>query len=217
LSARRLSTLPPALGRRLVRDVLTETAPGETPSARHLDAVRALARADSSGEHLDLPGVTVRRVGDRLTFSQAPAGEAPVSRRARRRPSALVSRPLALPGFVILPEAGVTITASVGTDDAERQGPRPAVARLQAESVTPPLEVRFWRAGDRFRPLGAPGRRKVQDLFVDRKVPRDERRRVPIVVDATGRILWVAGVAVAEECRVTAPEAGVVTLEMRKP
>jgi hypothetical protein len=36
------------------------------------------------------------------------------------------------------------------------------------------------------------------------------------VVDATGRIVWVAGVAVADECRVTAPEAGVLLLELKK-
>jgi tRNA(Ile)-lysidine synthase len=51
---------------------------------------------------------------------------------------------------------------------------------------------------------------------VDRKIPRSERDRVPVVVDATGRIVWVAGLALAEACRVTAPEAGVVILEMRE-
>ena len=220
VSAARLLELPPALGRRLVRNLIAELAPGRALSARHLDAVRALARADSPGEHLDLPGVTVRRTGRHLTLSRASdAGEPQDGRRAQDRSVAVPARPLTLPGVVRLPEAGVTITASVGTNGAgaERQDAAGAVARLQAGSVTPPFEVRFWRAGDRFRPLGAPGRRKVQDLFVDRKVPRAERGRVPIVVDATGRILWVAGVAVAEECRVTAPEAGVVTLEMRKP
>jgi tRNA(Ile)-lysidine synthetase-like protein len=87
---------------------------------------------------------------------------------------------------------------------------------LQAASFESPLAVRTRRPGDRLRPLGAPGRRKVQDLLVDRKIPRDERDRVPIVVDARGRLVWVAGVAMAEECRVTAPEAGVVILELRK-
>ena len=71
-------------------------------------------------------------------------------------------------------------------------------------------------AGRSLRPLGCLAS-KVQDLFVDRKVPRAQRHLVPIVVDTHGHILWVAGVAMAEECRVTAPEAGVVILEMRKP
>ena len=125
---------------------------------------------------------------------------------------------LGLPGSVTLPESGVTISASAaprGMATALAAGG--ATAMLQAAAVTAPLVVRYWRPGDRFRPLGAPGRRKVQDIFVDRKVPRAERPLVPIVVDIHGQILWVAGVAMAEECRVTAPEAGVVILEMRKP
>ena len=43
------------------------------------------------------------------------------------------------------------------------------------------LIVRYRRPGDRLTPLGAPGRKKVQDVLVDRKVPRDDRDLVPIV------------------------------------
>ena len=82
--------------------------------------------------------------------------------------------------------------------------------------MTLPLRVRNRRAGDRIRPLGAPGHRKLQDLLVDRKVPREDRDRVPVVVDAGGRILWVAGLAIAEECRVTDPATGMVVLKMHR-
>jgi hypothetical protein len=50
---------------------------------------------------------------------------------------------------------------------------------------------------------------------VDRKVPRAERDRVALVVDADDRIVWVAGVAVAHGCRVTVPEDGVLILKQR--
>jgi tRNA(Ile)-lysidine synthase len=56
----------------------------------------------------------------------------------------------------------------------------------------------------------------LQDVFVDRKVPRRERDEVPLVVDAAGRIVWVAGLSIAHECRVTDPLAGVVILELRR-
>jgi tRNA(Ile)-lysidine synthase len=62
--------------------------------------------------------------------------------------------------------------------------------------------------------LGAPGRRKLQDLFVDRKVPRGARDRVPVVVDRAGRIVWVVGHGIADECRVTVAGAGVVLLKV---
>ena len=48
------------------------------------------------------------------------------------------------------------------------------------------------------RPMGCGGSRKLQDLFVDRKVPRTQRARVPVVTDADGRILIVGSLAVDE-------------------
>ena len=84
------------------------------------------------------------------------------------------------------------------------------------EIVRLPLLVRNRRRGDRFQPLGSPGRRKLQDLFVDRKVPRGERDRVPVVVDSEGHVVWVVGVAVSERCRVRSPEDAVLLLKQRK-
>lgn len=90
------------------------------------------------------------------------------------------------------------------------------LALLQADSVRLPLTVRSRRPGDRFHSLGAPGSRKVQDLLVDRKVPADLRDRVPLVVDGEGRIVWVAGLAIAHHCRVTTPTGGMVKLKFDK-
>jgi tRNA(Ile)-lysidine synthase len=63
--------------------------------------------------------------------------------------------------------------------------------------------------------MGLGGRKKLQDVFVDRKVPRDERGRVPVVVDELGRIAWVAGHVVGEPFRVTPRSEGVVVLTLR--
>jgi len=63
-----------------------------------------------------------------------------------------------------------------------------------------PLSLRAWRPGDRFRPLGLPGAKKLQDFFVDTKVPREERSRIPLLVVGKG-IAWVVGHRIAEEFR----------------
>ncbi len=215
-----LGRVPPAIGRRVVRDVLAQVAPEVAPGAGHIQAVWDLVQADKPRGHLDLPGVEVDRRGARLTVRRA-AGDVADARRGRSigtRRSLRDQRPartLEVPGSVDWPEAGVRITAERARafDPAHETGRWRA--SVQAASIEPPLAVRARRPGDRFRPLGSPGRRKVQDVLVDRKVPQDERDKVPVVVDARGRVVWVAGVAVAEECRVTAPEAGVVILELR--
>jgi tRNA(Ile)-lysidine synthetase-like protein len=50
--------------------------------------------------------------------------------------------------------------------------------RWRIESELPGLKVRAWRAGDRL----AGRRKKIQDVFVDAKIPRSEREAWPLVV-----------------------------------
>jgi tRNA(Ile)-lysidine synthase len=75
--------------------------------------------------------------------------------------------------------------------------------------------VRNRRPGDVFRPLGLSGRKKLQDFFVDRKVARRGRDLVPLVVDRTDKIVWVAGHAIDEEFRVTDPAQAVLILRLK--
>jgi tRNA(Ile)-lysidine synthetase-like protein len=57
------------------------------------------------------------------------------------------------------------------------------------------LHVGFRRPGLRMRPLGGRGTRKVQDIFVDARVPREERDGWPLVF-AEDRLAWIPGIAV---------------------
>ena len=84
------------------------------------------------------------------------------------------------------------MAARAGADLGSLDEPLLDAARLAAT-----LTVRAWREGDRMQPLGLDGTKSLQDLFVDRKVPRSLRRALP-VVESGGEIAWVAGVAVSE-------------------
>lgn len=120
---------------------------------------------------------------------------------------------LDVPGQVEAASFGLVVTATLEprrepTDD-------PSEAMLDAACVQPPLTVRPWRPGDIFRPLGGPGRKKLQDYFVDAKVPRWERRRMPLVVDARGEIVWIVGHRIADPCRVRATTDRTLHLRVR--
>ncbi len=65
-----------------------------------------------------------------------------------------------------------------------------------------PIIFRTWRPGDRFRPLGAPGTRKLQDWFTDRKWTLKKRHKTPVVTDADGGVLWVPGFPPADWARI---------------
>lgn len=60
-----------------------------------------------------------------------------------------------------------------------------------------PLTVRAWEPGDRI--LVAGGTKKLKKLFVELRIGRSQRARIPILVDAHDRVLWVHGVARAAE------------------
>ena len=62
--------------------------------------------------------------------------------------------------------------------------------------------ARFPRPGDRIQPLGAPGRRKLQDILTDERVPRWRRSRV-LVVTMQDEPIWVVGVRLSHGVRVT--------------
>jgi len=66
-------------------------------------------------------------------------------------------------------------------------------ACFDATALAMPLTIRTRQPGDRMQPSGLNGTKKVQDMFVDAKIPRTERDGWPIVADAEGRIVWIPG------------------------
>lgn len=67
-------------------------------------------------------------------------------------------------------------------------------AMFDADAIQWPISVRTRRQGDRMRVKGLNGSKKVQDMFVDAKVPSSLRDAMPIVEDASGQILWLPGI-----------------------
>jgi tRNA(Ile)-lysidine synthase len=66
--------------------------------------------------------------------------------------------------------------------------------------------VRNRRDGDRFRPLGLGGEKKLKDLLIDRKIPVEIRDRIPLLV-WNDRIVWVAGVEISDDFKLTDGDA----------
>jgi len=78
----------------------------------------------------------------------------------------------------------------------------PMVAYFDIDRLCDAFELRFWEKGDAFQPLGMSGKKKLSDFFVDARVDRDARARVPLLVSA-GEIAWVVGLRIAQPFRVT--------------
>ena len=119
---------------------------------------------------------------------------------------------LAIPGTAHLGAAG-TISAEIEATDKTAGTPFSVV--VDAGRIGGDLVVDAPRPGDRMRPLGMTGTRKLSDLFVDGKVPRRDRTAVPVVRDGE-RIVWVAGVRMSEDYRVGSETAKAVRLTWHK-
>ena len=205
-----LAAAHPALVRRVVRDVLSRVS-GRSMGFEQVERLRWMA-TDREPPPLDLPGCRAERVGDRLRLTARDgrgdtAADGPFDYR------------LDVPGTVSVPEAGVSISAEVvdaATLTGDESQASDAVVVAVSDGANQSLVVRNWRPGDRFRPIGLGGhRKKLQDLFVDRKVPRADRTRIPLVLDRDERIIWVVGQGVSDDFRVTTGATSVLVLKAR--
>ena len=88
-------------------------------------------------------------------------------------------------------------------------------ALLDADAAGGPLVVRSRRAGDRLRPLGLGGEKKLQDVLMDAKVPEGERDGVPLVCAPWG-IAWVVGQRLDERAALREGSRRAVRLRFRR-
>jgi len=79
-------------------------------------------------------------------------------------------------------------------------------AFFEPESVGFPIEIRNLLPGDRFIPLGMRTRKKVKDFFIDEKIPRFLRNRIPIFL-SKGEIMWIGGMRIDDRFKVRRKEA----------
>jgi len=64
------------------------------------------------------------------------------------------------------------------------------------------LSVRTFEAGDRFVPLGMSQTKKLKDFFIERKIPKEERRQVPLLL-SNQDIIWIVGYRIDDRYKVT--------------
>lgn len=75
---------------------------------------------------------------------------------------------------------------------------------FDADSVGSKVVLRHWRPGDRFQPSGMSAPVKLQDLWVNAKVPAEERGRRLVSSTSDGAVFWVEGLRISEKHKVTA-------------
>jgi tRNA(Ile)-lysidine synthase len=212
-----LAELHPALRRRLLRRAI-ETVRGDLSNIGlvHVEDVLSLLAAGRSGRRVHLPGLRAERSFGELRIRTS--GDSRDSRRQNglERGYNDFEYRLSIPARIPIPERGGVLSAELNAAVSSRAAVGDAVA-VGVDAVgadwneLSELKIRSPRPGDRFRPLGAPGSKSLMRYLMDRKVDRERRRFVPVVVrvGSTGargerggeEILWVVGHGVSESSR----------------
>lgn len=204
LRCQALRRLPEGLRYRVLRAWLEERLPALTNvSTERWQALEALALRTETGKRVELSGGwNVRQEYGKLLLQCGTELRAVWPDQVA----------LTVPGEAQLPD-GRRIWAAVV---ASAPPPAPHQAVLDADRAGQPLALRLPRPGDRFVPSGMSGHKKLQDFFVDGKVPRAERTP-PLLVGPEGDILWVVGQRLAETARPTADTRNFLVVGTNQP
>jgi len=197
-----LETMDRAILRRVLRRAMDAVKGLRGIGFVHIEDIIELVKRGNSGDRIYLPkGIKVIKGYATLILTS-------------EQPSQLGTYSLNVPEELVLKESGILIKSSFA-DGAEISCDGKSRVIIDVERIKLPLVVRARKSGDLFYPFGFGKRKKLQDFFVDEKIPRDERDSVPIVLTGND-VVWIVGYRADERFKVTDDTKKIVILEIKK-
>lgn len=103
---------------------------------------------------------------------------------------------------VEIPEINMVIESKVMSKEKCMMLPTGQYTKaFDIDKIKGSLRVRARVDGDRMRPMGLGGTKKLKDIFIDLKIPRDKRDKIPLISDDEG-ILWMVGHKISEDYKI---------------
>ena len=193
-----------ALTKRLLRRIYAEIRGSRQQlTSRHVESVLDLALKSQSGSRIDLPGVSVERIFDRLCFTEISLDKG--TSRPDKNAALNIDFEYVVPRPVRTESTSVVVTEIHRRFNLKMVDWPPAQSdtvvgwgALDFDRVQWPLLLRNWRPGDSYRPHGSRRARKLKRLLLKSRVPRSARGGWPVLI-SDGKVVWVSGYPVAEE------------------
>jgi tRNA(Ile)-lysidine synthase len=184
-----LQTIERPILRRVLRRAIDATEGLRGISLAHIEDMINLIKTGDSGDRIYLPG-GIRVIRDYSILKITSVSPVKIGK-YKIAPSCEID----------IREAGFKIKALFEEKGQGHEENKYSVL-LDAGAMIFPLKVRHRQNGDFFYPHGFGNRKKLQNYFVDEKIPRDERDSVPIIVSGND-IVWIAGYRTDERFKVT--------------
>ncbi|MCD6083403.1 tRNA lysidine(34) synthetase TilS [Candidatus Aerophobetes bacterium] len=204
LGVQKLNGLHLALRRRAVREAI-RLIRGSTRGVEFDHINSALKISEEGRGRLSLPGgISVRIDSGNLLFEKR-----------RREEEIAFERLLNVPGRTDLPEVGLVFDTEIIYQRPTSFASGGYEAYLDLDKLKRPLFLRKRKEGDKFQPLGMRGRKKIKDFFIDLKIPREERDKIPLLI-SKDRIAWIVGYRLDENFKVTRNTRRVLRIKVSK-
>ncbi|MGD9083067.1 MAG: tRNA lysidine(34) synthetase TilS [Desulfobacterales bacterium] len=217
LSVSILNEIHVAAQRRIIRKAILKIK-GDLRRIRltHIDSAINLSEYGPDYGNIDLPDrIRIQRKGDVILFSKEESSLRSMDIKSDREEMFTFEYPIAKPESMFIKEisAHITFTEMGIKDLPDLCRTDQHIGFFDRDALSFPLLLRNFRHGDRFTPLGMTGTQKIKKFFIDKKIPRKERIRCPIIL-CRGKIIWVAGYRIDESVKVKPSTKNVLKIEL---
>ncbi len=212
IDARFLGKQPEILQHRVIQEVLNNLQiPLKEITYGHYTSILGGIAMAGRMRRFQLPGrLCVRYERHRLHFSKEPPPKPDMP--------LLAEIPVRIPGTTSVGSLGQLSSEILGILDIPPDVFKKTKTKYEEifdlESITHPLSIRGRKHGDVISPLGVNGHKKLKELFIDKKIPVEERDAMPIVV-MNDRPVWVVGVCIDNGVKVTSHTKKILKLTFR--
>lgn len=199
-----LNTLPLAIGRRLLKDLLENFSSQKNGiTFLHINSINNLLQNLESGKKLCLPfGIEARREYENLILE----------RTSDCTKQLQYLYPIHIPGTIYLAERNLTVCFRL-VDKNKFVSNVKNKSYFDLDKIRLPLVLRNRREGDWFQPLGMTGRQKLKSFFIDRKIPQQKRNEIMLLAD-TQSVIWIENMQLSDQVKITPQTKNVLELEI---
>ena len=142
---------------------------------KHIELLFSLINSKKANSFINLPNdVVVRKVYDLLTFD--------------REIDVITGYEIEFDRYALLPNQH--FIEIVENEDSNSNN----ICRLNSSDIAFPLIIRTRKVGDKMKVKGLNGSKKIKDIFIDKKIALALRDSWPVVVDSSGKVIWIPGI-----------------------
>ncbi len=160
---------------------------------KHIEDVNDLIDSDKNNVRIDLPkGILVYKKNGSILFTDEEIIEEKIS----------YDYSIPKSGYIKIKESNTIVESKIlSIDEYEKSSSDKYVKFFDADKIKGSLHIRNRRNGDKIKLLGLGGSKKIKDLLIDLKIPKEQRDLIPILSDEKG-IIWVIGHRMSENYKI---------------